>query len=116
MHADVLESEDAERGFDPFRLKIELPQVGEDPAGFVPALDAVSFVIPRDRGPCAVVTSACETEEPLLHDPPTSDSLMAFRVSVAKVMRIGCLAGDCVMLVRVLRVERPRKTVIRLPS
>src|SRR5256885_1158514 len=77
MHADVLESEDAERGFDPFRLKIELPQVGEDPAGFVPALDAVSFVIPRDRGPCAVVTSASETVGPLRHGPPHPDALMA---------------------------------------
>src|SRR2546427_10078922 len=116
MHADVLESEDAERGFDPFRLKIELPQVGEDPAGFVPALDAVSFVIPRDRGPCAVVTSACETEEPLRHDPPTSDSLMAFRVSEAKVMRVRCLGVDCVVPGRALRVQRPGETVIRLPA
>src|SRR5207245_10665637 len=69
MHADVLESEDAESGLDPFRLKIELPQVGENPTGFVSAFDAVSFVVPRDRGPRAVVASACDTEEPLRHGP-----------------------------------------------
>src|SRR5437899_10850721 len=103
MHADVLESEDAERGLDPFRLKIELPQVGENPAGFVSAFDAVSFVVPRDRGPRAVVASACETEEPLRHVPPTADSLMAFRVSEAKVMRVRRLGVDCVVPGRALR-------------
>src|SRR5437879_9571669 len=115
MHADVLESEDAERGLDPFRLKIELPQVGENPAGFVSAFDAVSFVVPRDRGPRAVVASACETEEPLRHVPPTADSLMAFRVSEAKVMRVRRLGVDGVVPGRALRVQRPGETVVRLP-
>src|SRR2546426_3105723 len=115
MHADVLESEDAERGLDPFRLKIELPQVGENPAGFVSAFDAVSFVVPRDRGPRAVVASACETEEPLRHVPPTADSLMAFRVSEAKVMRVRRLGVDCVVPGRALRVQRPGETIVRLP-
>src|SRR5437867_8800695 len=73
MHADVLESEDAERGLDPFRLKIELPQVGKDPAGFVPAFDAVSLVVASNRGPRSVIASACETEEPLRHVPPRSE-------------------------------------------
>src|SRR5437879_1891466 len=115
MHADVLESEDAESGFDPFRLKIELPQVGENPAGFVSAFDTVSFVVPRDHGPRAVVASACETEEPLRHVPPTADSLMAFRVSEAKVMRVRRLGVDCVVPGRALRVQRPGETIVRLP-
>src|SRR5881409_3235462 len=115
MHADVFKAEDAERGFDPFRLKIELPQVGENPAGFVAAFNAVSLVIPRNRRPRAVVTSACETEEPLRHDPPTADSLMAFRVSEAKVMRVRRLGVDCVVPGRALRVQGPRETVVRLP-
>src|SRR5213594_5229723 len=115
MHADVFKAEDAERGFDPFRLKIELPEVGENPAGFVAAFNAVPLVIPRDRGPRAVVTSACETEEPLRHDPPTADSLMAFRVSEAKVMRVRRLGVDCVVPGRALRVQRPGETVVRLP-
>jgi len=93
MHADVLESEDAERGLDPFRLKIELPQVGEDPAGFVPAFDAVSLVVPRDRGPRAVVTSACETEEPLRHVPPFAVSLMGFRVRRQRLFASAALAS-----------------------
>src|SRR5437870_7612707 len=115
MHADVFKAEDAERGFDPFRLKIELPQVGENPAGFVAAFNAVPLVIPRDRGPRAVVTSAGETEEPLRHDPPTADSLMAFRVSEAKVMRVRRLGVDCVVPGRAFRVQRPGETIVRLP-
>src|SRR3989454_12201099 len=115
MHADVLESEDAERGLDPFRLKIDLPQVGKDPAGFVPAFDAVSLVVASNRGPRSVITSACETEEPLRHVPPTTDSLMAFRVSEAKVMRVRRLGVDCVVPGRALRVQRPGETIVRLP-
>src|SRR3989442_3714457 len=116
MHGDVYKAGDEERGFDPFRLKIEPPRVGETPAGFVAAFNAVPLVIPRDRGPRAVVTSACETEEPLRHDPPIADSLMAFRVSEAKVMRVRRLGVDCVVPGRALRVQRPGETVVRLPA
>src|SRR5207245_5018390 len=82
---------------------------------FVAGFNAVSLVIPRNRGARAVVTSACETEEPLRHDPPTADSLMAFRVSEAKVMRVRRLGVDCVVPGRALRVQRPGETVVRLP-
>src|SRR5437867_10170237 len=115
MHSDVIESEDSERGLDPFRLKVELPQVGKDPAGFVPAFDAVSLVVASNRGPRSVIASACETEEPLRHVPPTADSLMAFRVSEAKVMRVRRLGVDCVVPGRALRLQGPRETVVRLP-
>src|SRR3989442_3070494 len=114
MHTDVLESEDGERGLNPFGLKIELPQVGKDPTGFVPAFDAVSLVVASNRGPRSVVASTCETEEPLRHVPPTADSLMAFRVSEAKVMRVRRLGVDCVVPVRALPVHRPVVTVVRL--
>src|SRR5437879_13057315 len=103
MHADVLESEDAESGLDPFRLKIELPQVGENPAGFVSAFDTVSFVVPRDHGPRAVVASACDTEEPLRHVPPPADALMAVRVSEVKARLVRRARADHVAPARPCR-------------
>src|SRR5712692_8604754 len=116
MHADVIEAEDPERGFDSFRLQIELPQIGEDSAGFVPALDAVSLVVPSDRGPRPMVTTARETEEALRHTPPSTDSLMGFRVSEAKVIRVRRLGVDCVVPGRALCVQGPGETVVRLPA
>src|SRR5437899_12797440 len=47
--------------------------------------------------------------------PPTADSLMAFRVSEAKVMRVRRLGVDCVVPGRALRVQRPGETIVRLP-
>src|SRR2546427_10053847 len=47
--------------------------------------------------------------------PPTADSLMSFRVSEAKVMRVRRLGVDCVVPDRALRVQRPGETVVRLP-
>src|SRR2546422_10055565 len=47
--------------------------------------------------------------------PPTADSLMAFRVSEAKVMRVRRLGVDCVVPGRALRVQRPGETDVRLP-
>src|SRR2546428_8298252 len=111
MHANVLEAEDSEGRVDPFRLQVKLPQVGENPTGFVAAFDAVSFVVTRDCGPHPVVASTCETEEPLFHVPPSAHCLMAFRVSQAKVIRRPRLGVDCVVPGRALGVQGPGGTV-----
>jgi cell division control protein 6 len=87
MDLDVLEAEDAERRLDPFRLEIELSQVGEDTTRFVAAFDAVSPVSPRDRGPGTVVVPAGKTEETVRHGSSSPDLLKAFRVPEAKVIR-----------------------------
>src|SRR3989442_3458524 len=116
MHTDVLEAEDSEGRVDPFRLQVKLPQVGENPTGFVAAFDAVSFVVTRDCGPHPVVASTCETEEPLFHVPPSAHCLMAFRVSEAKVIRRPRLGVDCVVPGRALGVQGPGETVVRLPA
>ena len=104
MNADALEAEDSEGRVDPFRLQVELPQVGENSTGFVAAFDAVSLVVTRDCGPGPMIPPACETEEPLFHVPPSAHCLMGLRVSEAKVIRGPRLGVDCVVPGRALRV------------
>src|SRR6267143_1139867 len=84
MDPNVLEPENAKRGRNPFRLEIELPQVGEDPAGLMAAFDAVPLVVPRDVAPDPVVAAAGEAEEPIRHAIPSTDGGWVFRVGVGK--------------------------------
>src|SRR3989442_12209037 len=51
MHADALEAGDSEGRVDPFRLQVELPQVGENSTGSWAPSVAVSLVVTRDCGP-----------------------------------------------------------------
>src|SRR5207247_9373471 len=67
MDPDVLEAEDAEGRGDALRLQVELAEVREDPAGLVPAFDAVALVIPAESAAAPVVAAAGEAEEAIGH-------------------------------------------------
>ncbi len=85
---DVLEAQDPEGRIDTFRLKIELPEVREDPAGLVTPLDAVPLVVAGHRGPRPMIAAASETEVAVRHDRPSRGPFMGFRVPEAKVIRV----------------------------
>src|SRR3990172_4901081 len=65
-HAYV-EPEDRERRVEALRLQVELPQIGEDAARLVPALDAEAPVAPSDPGAGPVVAPAGEAEKDVVH-------------------------------------------------
>src|SRR5437773_10777334 len=80
MERDVLEAEDAEGRGDALRLQVELAEVREDPAGLVPAFDAVVLVIPPESAARPVVAAAGEAEEAIGHADASTAGKMAFRV------------------------------------
>src|SRR6267378_2353982 len=84
MDLHVFEAKNAERGRDPLRLQVELPEVREDPARFVAAFDAVPLVVPSDVAARAVVPSAGEAEEAIRHVTRSADRRMGFRVAGGK--------------------------------
>src|SRR5437773_2625368 len=84
MDPDVLEAEDAEGRGDALRLQVELAEVREDPAGLVPAFDAVALVIPPESAARPVVAAAGEAEEAIGHADASTAGKMAFRVGGGK--------------------------------
>src|SRR5207245_3072836 len=84
LDSDACKAQDPERGLNPFRLQIELPQIREDATGFVAALDAVALVVARNRRSDPVVPSAGKAEVPLDHGSRRRGLFMAFRSAQAK--------------------------------